>query len=87
MHVFWGKKKDVQLKIVQHEVSVMLYSVQAFKIRASQGQCFIIEGSCISNTFEMHEFVYLIAFVMHEFMGLQPLDGRIFRKHEFVEKK
>ena len=27
----------------------MLYSVQALEIRASQGQCFIIEGSCISN--------------------------------------
>ena len=49
MHVFWGIEKFVQLKIVQHKVSVMLYSVQAFKIRASQGQCFIIEGSCISN--------------------------------------
>ena len=35
MHIFWGKKKHVQLKIVQHKVSVMLYSVQAFKIRAS----------------------------------------------------
>ena len=36
-HVFWGMKKHVQLKIVQHKVSVMLYSVQALKIRASQG--------------------------------------------------
>ena len=49
MHVFWGKKKHVQLKIVHHKVSVMLYSVPALKIRASQGQCFIIEGSCISR--------------------------------------
>ena len=49
MHVFLGKKKHVQLKIVHHKVSVMLYSVPALKIRASQGQCFIIEGSCISN--------------------------------------
>ena len=49
MHEFLGMKKHVQLKIVQHKVSVMLYSVQAFKIRASLGQSFIIEGSCISN--------------------------------------
>ena len=56
MHVFWGMKKHVQLKIVQLKVSVMLYSVQALKIRASQGQCFIVEGSCISNLHQIHNY-------------------------------
>ena len=37
IHVFWGMKKLVQLKIVHHKVSAMLYSVQNLKIRASEG--------------------------------------------------
>ena len=45
-------KKLVQLKIVHHKVSAMLYSVQNFKIRAAEGQYFIIGVSCISNFLE-----------------------------------
>ena len=37
MHVFWGMKKLVQLKIVHPKVSSMLYSVQNLKIRAAEG--------------------------------------------------
>ena len=51
MHVFWGMKKLVQLKIVHHKVNDMLYSVQNFKNRASEGQCLIIGVACISNQF------------------------------------
>ena len=68
MHVFWGKKKLVQLKIVYHKVSSMLYSVQNLKIRAVEGQYFIIGESCISHSIlrctnlcsedlQMHEFL------------------------------
>ena len=35
--VFWGMEKLVQLKIVHHKVSAMLYSVQNLKIRAAEG--------------------------------------------------
>ena len=63
-------KKHVQLKIVQHKVSVMLYSVQALKIRASQGQCLVIEGSCILNH-SVHN-KYPIPSENHTF-----IDGRI----------
>ena len=51
MHEFLGMKKHVQLKIVQHKVSVMLYSVQALKIRAAKGQYFIIGALCISSLY------------------------------------
>ena len=41
-HVFWGKKKLVQLKIVYHKVSSILYSVQNLKIRSVEGQYIIL---------------------------------------------
>ena len=69
MHEFLGMKKHVQLKIVQHKVSVMLYSVQAFKIRASLGQSFIIEGSCISNHSVFNK--YTISTENHTFIDVQ----------------
>ena len=48
----------------------MLYSVQALKIRASQGQCLLIEGSCISNH-SVHN-KYSISTETHTF-----IDGQI----------
>ena len=51
MHVFCVMEKLVQLKIVHHQVNAMLYSVQNFKNRASEGQCLVIGVSCISNQF------------------------------------
>ena len=37
----------------------MLYSVQNFKIRAAEGQHFVMGVPCISNSnFEMHEFMW-----------------------------
>ena len=42
-------KKLVQLKIVHHKVSCMLYSVQNLEIRAAEGQYFIIGDPCISS--------------------------------------
>ena len=51
MHVFWGMKKLVQLKIVHHKVRAMLYSVQKSKNRAPEGKCLLTGAPCISNQF------------------------------------
>ena len=48
-------KKLVQLKIVHHKVSAMLYSVQNLKIRAAEGYCYIIGVQCISSFAAMQQ--------------------------------
>ena len=51
MHVFGKIEKLVQLKIVYHKVSTMLYSVQNLKNHAAEVKHFIIGVPCISNSY------------------------------------
>ena len=50
MHVFWGIENPVLLKIVLLKVSSIQQSVKSSKIRALEGQCYIIGVSFISST-------------------------------------